>query len=93
MRPITSSALSPRSSSGLSCTNIRPALAAPLELPDPPVNAITLSTASSALTIDANCVSSLLIDWNDVSWSAWIAPVKRPVSCCGKKPLGTITYR
>src|SRR6266850_6789599 len=31
--------------------------------------------------------------WKDVSWSAWMDPLRRPVSCCGKKPLGTIVYR
>ena len=29
--------------------------------------------------------------WKDVSWSAWIEPVSRPASCCGKKPFGTFT--
>ena len=23
-------------------------------------------------------------------WSAWMTPISRPVSCCGKKPFGTI---
>ena len=37
-------------------------------------------------------VSRPLIVWNDASWSASSVPVSRPVSCCGKNPLGTIVY-
>ena len=33
------------------------------------------------------------IAWNEMLWSAWMPPTSRPVSCCGKKPLGMITYR
>ena len=32
------------------------------------------------------------IAWNEMLWSAWMPPIIRPVSCCGKKPFGTITY-
>ena len=31
--------------------------------------------------------------WKEVDWSAWMAPMMRPVSCWGKKPLGTKMYR
>ena len=64
-----------------------------LAAPPPPVNPTTLSTAGSELVISANCTSIFCIVWEDVSWSAWIDPLKRPVSCCGKKPLGTTMYR
>ncbi len=29
--------------------------------------------------------------WNEVDWSTWMPPISTPVSCCGKKPLGTTT--
>ena len=31
------------------------------------------------------------IAWNEMLWSACSPPIIRPVSCCGKKPFGTIT--
>ena len=30
------------------------------------------------------------IAWNEMLWSAWMPPIMRPVSCCGKKPFGMI---
>ncbi len=30
------------------------------------------------------------IAWNEMFWSAWKKPCKRPVSCCGKKPFGIV---
>ena len=31
--------------------------------------------------------------WKEISWSPWMAPIKRPLSCCGKKPFDTRTNR
>ena len=39
-----------------------------------------------------SCVSFCCIAWNEMLWSACNPPIIRPVSCCGKKPFGTITY-
>ncbi len=58
----------------------------------PPLNATSDSTAGSSPIVCANCESSRFICCDDVSWSAWIVPLRRPVSCCGKKPLGTMMY-
>jgi hypothetical protein len=63
--------------------NIRPVLAVP-----PPTKPLALSTAGSRITVSTNLASFFCIAWNDVSWSAWIAPVSLPVSCWGKNPFG-----
>ena len=39
------------------------------------------------MTMSTNRETRCCIAWNDVSWSAWIDPVRRPVSCCGKEPF------
>ena len=39
------------------------------------------------------CLSFTLIAWNEMLWSACSEPTMRPVSCCGKKPLGTTTNK
>ena len=36
-------------------------------------------------------VSLVRMDWKLVDWSACTMPIIAPVSCCGKKPFGTIT--
>jgi hypothetical protein len=41
------------------------------------------------MTIAMNSESLRCMDWKEVCWSAWIEPVSRPESCCGKKPFGT----
>ena len=66
--------------------NIRPVL-----VPPPPVNATTASTAGSCMTAFTNRVVFSRMAWNEMFCRAWIMPVSRPVSCSGKKPLGTIT--
>ena len=82
------SAVSLRSDSGFRVTNICPVLRW-----EPPVKPVTLTTAGSDWTILMKLSSLVRISWNDVAWSARMKPIRRPVSCCGKKPLGTITYR
>ena len=77
-----------RSFSGLSETNIVPELREP-----PPVTAVTVSTAGSARTISTSRLIFCCIAWNELDWSARIQPIRRPVSCCGKKPFGISMYR
>ena len=40
-----------------------------------------------------NCVIFSRMAGNEMSCAACTEPMMRPVSCCGKKPLGTMTYR
>ncbi len=89
-RPITSSAVMRRTRTSLSVMKQLPVLAV---LRPPPVNAITFSTAGSSLTTLARRATRPAIACDEVDWSARIEPVSRPVSCCGKKPLGTRPYR
>jgi hypothetical protein len=85
-RAMTWSALTLRIERGFSVTNMKPELRAP-----PPTNPTTFSTAGSERTIVMKSASFCCIDWNEVLWSAWIEPPMRPVSCCGKNPLGMKT--
>ena len=87
---MTWSTEAPRCSSGLSATNMRPEL---VVLPLPPVNAITDSTAGSAATVSTNSAIFRRMAGNEMSCAAWMLPAMRPTSCCGKKPLGTMTKR
>ncbi len=80
------SALSSRSDSGFSVTNIDPVFRCA-----PPVKPTTFATPGSARTIAMKSASFCRIAWNEMLWSAWMRPMSWPVSCCGKKPLGTIT--
>ena len=56
----------------------------------PPANPTTDSTAGSFITMARYCRILLLIDWKEVSCEAITPPMMRPVSCCGKNPLGTM---
>jgi hypothetical protein len=85
---MTWSAVRRRSSTGLSWMNIRAVLRAP-----PPPNARTLSTAGSFWMIATYCFSLSASGPKETSWAACSEPMSRPVSCWGKKPLGTITNR
>ena len=69
---------------------MKPELRAPKP---PPVTAVTVSTAGSARTMRTITAIFSCIDWNEVVWSARMKPTRRPVSCCGKKPLGVAIYR
>jgi len=79
------SALTSRSFLGLRATKTRPVLV----VPPPPTEPETALTAGSALTMVTNSRSRPFMAWNEMDWSAWMAPMMRPVSCWGKKPLGT----
>ena len=87
-RVTTSPADTPRSFSGFSTTNIVPELREP-----PPVTAVSVSTAGSERTISTRRVIFCCIAWNELDWSPRIQPIRRPVSCCGKKPFGISMYR
>ncbi len=63
------------------------------EVPPPPANPTTVSTAGSLRTMSTNCCILALSAAKEMSCSACTDPPTRPVSCCGKKPLGTITYK
>jgi hypothetical protein len=85
---MTSSADSLRSLLGLSEMKTKPPLVWPPPWEPPPVNPTTVSTAGSACTSFTNSRSFFSMAWKEIDWSAWMPPVRRPVSCCGKKPLG-----
>ncbi len=74
-----------RSASGLSETNMLAVLPPPRP---PPVKETTFSTAGSFSTIRMRMLSFVSSAGNEVSWAASTLPFSRPVSCCGKKPLG-----
>ena len=87
-RAITWSAEILRSLSGFSVANTKPEL-----VEKPPVKPTTVSTAGSWRTISTNWLSFRRIAWKEMLWSARMPPMMRPVSCCGKKPLGMVTKR
>ena len=57
----------------------------------PPVKPATLAMSGSSRTICMNCRNFRRIAWNEMLWSARMPAMMRPVSCCGKKPLGIVT--
>ena len=93
IRAITSSAVTFRWSRSFRPMNSRPVLTVLPPPPPPPVKPITVSTAGSFPTMSTTFVSFSRMDWNETSCAARIPPVRRPVSCCGKNPFGTIVYR
>jgi len=85
-RAITWSAVASRSASGFRVAKRNPELVCP-----PPVKPATLSIAGSDRTISTNWRNFRRIAWKEMLWSARMPPMMRPVSCCGKKPLGIVT--
>jgi hypothetical protein len=83
-RLITASAPTLRSRRGFNWMKARPVL-----LLLPPVNPVTFATAGSACTISINCFIFCAMAVKEMSCEACTDPIMRPVSCCGKKPLGT----
>ena len=77
--------ISLRSLSGFRVANRKPEL-----VWKPPVKPATLSIAGSARMISMNWRNFRRIAWNEMLWSARMPPTMRPVSCCGKKPLGIV---
>ena len=92
-RAITSSAEILRSARGLSETNMRPVLLVVPRPPPPPVKAVAASTAGSFCTMSTKRTILSRMAANDTSCAATSTPAMRPLSCCGKKPFGTITKR
>ena len=83
-RAITSSALAVRPSSfGFRAMKKLPALNCE-ELP----NIATPVMSGSWRSTSANCTMRPFIAWNDESCGPCAEPEMKPVSCCGKKPLG-----
>ena len=80
-----------RSERGLRVTNIRALLVPPPPGPPLPVETRTRSMDGSSLTALPNFSTKSTIAWNEVPWSATMFPTNRPVSCCGKNPLATLT--
>lgn len=60
---------------------------------DPPVKATTVATAGSLFTIYVMRVSLSCMSVKEMLWSARRPPIRPPVSCCGKKPLGATAIR
>ena len=85
------SAVALRSARGFKVMYMRPLLSA--EPPLAPIDIATLATSGSACTIAPNCCCSSDIASNDTSCAASEMPVMRPVSCCGKNPLGITMKR
>ncbi len=71
---------------------MRPALAVVLT-PSTPMNDERLATAGSCSTIAARRCWRSAIAANDTDSGASDTPRMTPVSCTGKKPFGTTTYR
>ena len=64
------------------------------ELPHPDVvNAVTFATAGSSLTRLTMRAAAVCIAGKEASSAPRIPPKTVPLSCCGKKPFGTITNR
>ena len=82
-RVITWSADTLRSDSGFRVANRKPEL-----VWKPPVKPTTFSIAGSSRTMATNWRNLRRIAWNEMLWSARMPATIRPVSCCGKKPLG-----
>ena len=86
-RAITSFEEDLRSGFAFSWTNMRPELWLALADPAPTVD-ITLTTSGSAATMAATAFWRSAMAVKETSSGPWVEPVRRPVSSCGKKPLG-----
>jgi hypothetical protein len=87
-RRVSVSSIEPRCLSGFSEMNMFAELRAPK--PPPPMKPVTFSTAGSAMMMSITSVSLSRVALKELDWSARICALTRPVSCVGKKPLGTI---
>ena len=57
-------------------------------VPPPPMNIAIESTAGSACTIWLSSSWRRFISANEMSWGISETAVRKPLSCCGKKPFG-----
>ena len=87
---MTCGAPAARSSRGFSTIVSRPVLAVRLEGPTPITDAMA-DTSGSRCMVSATRVCNSRIRSNDTLGSAWVTAVISPVSCTGRKPLGTMT--
>ena len=60
---------------------------------EPPSVPITWSTAGSFPITAMYFLSLVFIASKEIFWSATKDPIMTPVSCWGKKPLGTAIYK
>ena len=90
-RCATSAAPARRCASGTSVICSRPALSV-VFAPSTPMNEATLCTAGSCRMRAASARWCSAIAANDVDCAASVMPWSWPVSCSGKKPLGTSRY-
>jgi hypothetical protein len=79
-----------RSSRGFNVMNRLPLLPA---RPLPPITIATEATSGSACTILPSSSWRRFMSAKEMSWLASEVAVIRPLSCCGKKPLGMMTNR
>ena len=70
---------------------MRPVLLVVPRPPPPPVKAVAVATAGSVRTISTKRTIFSRMAWNDTSCAATRTPAIRPLSCCGKNPLGITT--
>ena len=87
-RAITACTSLSRSSCGLRLSSIRPVLRAGL-LPSTPMKDDRLATSGSASRCLATCTCRRLIAWKETVPGACVTTWMTPLSCTGKKPLGT----
>ncbi|MNL57285.1 hypothetical protein D3C87_1808340 [compost metagenome] len=80
-----------RSACGFSAICMRPALSVAL-LPSTPMNEDTACTSGSSSTRRAAACWRSAMAGNEMDCGPCVMAWIRPVSCCGKKPLGTIRY-
>ena len=86
------SALALRSLKGLSEINICPVFTEPPPPPAPPIKPPTASTLGLSKTLRLIARKSCCMAPYEMLCEAMMLPFRRPVSSCGKKPLGTRTY-
>ncbi|MNT15012.1 hypothetical protein D3C72_1500430 [compost metagenome] len=80
-----------RSAWGFNAICMRPALSVAL-LPSTPMNEDTACTSGSSSTRRAAVCWRSAMAGKEMDCGAWVMAWIRPVSCCGKKPLGTTMY-
>jgi hypothetical protein len=80
----------PRSASGLRLMNRLPRLTEAFHPVVPMEEPMPATAGSARTTASAFCCSSYMV-WNETSVEAMVPPKIKPVSSCGKYPLGART--
>ena len=91
-RSTTTGSAASRWSLGTNCKVMRPVLRLVL-VPSTPMNEVRLCTAGSRSNTSARACWRCAMASNEVDWVASVMTCKLPVSCKGKKPLGTHRYK